>query len=353
MNGTPTADRVDSFARVALTNITRPFPYAAHHVQADDADLLAPARRHPAFANSFDWHSSVHMHWLLTTLVGRAADSPREWTEKAVKVLVEHLGADNLRAEAHYLQADPTWERPYGWAWATYLYDALASSPRPELKELAGGARVLFDAVAGLALDWPARMPEPVRHGVHTNTAFGMRRIRRAAATHGRDDVVESIDAAARRFYLADAGWAFDQERSGQDFLSPGLCEADLMIDVLGSDELTAWLPAFLSRLRADSAVLTPVPVLDPTDGFQSHLNGLGLTASASGLRVARALRRIHALPDLADALVAAAPGLMVPGLGAAVSDQYMDGHWLATFAWEALVEAVGVEPQAGGGAEA
>lgn len=336
----PTAGRVDSFARVALANITRPFPYAAHHVQADEADLLAPAQRHPAFASSFDWHSSVHMHWLLATLVGRAADSPGEWTDRGVEVLVEHLGPENLRAEARYLQANPTWERPYGWAWAAYLYDALAISPRPELKQLAGGARVLFDAVAGLALDWPARMAEPVRHGVHTNTAFGMRRLRRVAAAHGRDDVVESIDAATRRFYLADAGWAFDQERSGQDFLSPGLCEADLMIDVLGADELAAWLPAFLSRLRPDSKVLTPVAVLDHTDGFQSHLNGLGLTASASGLRVAGALRHIGALPDLADALVAAAPGLMAPGLRAAVSEQYMDGHWLATFAWEALVDA-------------
>ncbi|PMD04431.1 DUF2891 domain-containing protein, partial [Brevibacterium paucivorans] len=53
---------------MALENVTREFPYAAHHVQRDHADLKQPVQMHPAFGNSFDWHSSVHMHWLLTQL---------------------------------------------------------------------------------------------------------------------------------------------------------------------------------------------------------------------------------------------------------------------------------------------
>ena len=56
----------EPFAQVVIDNLKTEFPYAAHHVQRDSADLLQPRQMHPAFANSFDWHSSVHMHWVGT-----------------------------------------------------------------------------------------------------------------------------------------------------------------------------------------------------------------------------------------------------------------------------------------------
>jgi len=76
-----------------------------------------------------------------------------------------------------------------------------------------------------------------VRHGVHSNTAFGLRRILVGARTTDRHDLVDIVAGAARRFYAEDAAWNFTQERSGHDFLSPGLCEADLMVEVLTDDE--------------------------------------------------------------------------------------------------------------------
>src|SRR5699024_5765677 len=116
-----------------------------------------------------------------------------------------------------------------------------------------------------LVSTWLPKVAEPVRHGVHSNTAFGLRRILVGARTADRHDVVDIVAGAARRFYAEDAAWNFTQERSGHDFLSPGLCEADLMVEVLTDDERAAWLPGFLSDVSPESPALTPVTVLDPS----------------------------------------------------------------------------------------
>ncbi|WP_313900597.1 DUF2891 family protein [Brevibacterium aurantiacum] len=42
------------FARVVLANITRDYPYAAHHVTRSADDIVEPREKYPAFANSFD-----------------------------------------------------------------------------------------------------------------------------------------------------------------------------------------------------------------------------------------------------------------------------------------------------------
>lgn len=349
----------EPFAKVVIDNLTTEFPYAAHHVQRDETDLLQPRQMHPAFANSFDWHSSVHMHWLGTQLVEHvSADA----AARIVGLLQKHLTAENMRVEAEYVAANPSWERPYGWAWAAQLVDALHESRVPELAALAEGARPLLDAVMDAVRAWLPAMPEPVRHGVHSNTAFGLRRLLLVARRRGYADVAELIAEHARRFYGADARWPFAYERSGHDFLSAGMCEADLMCEVL-EGELAGWLPGFVAELaedarsradgsggveagsdvKADTAqlprVLQAVAPIDASDGHQSHLDGLGLTLAASGLRVARALDALDAEPELATALRDAAPQLMRNGLAAATTDEFMASHWLATFGWEALAE--------------
>lgn len=323
---------VTPFATVALSNITRDYPYAAHHVANSLVDIAPANEKNPAFANSFDWHSSVHMHYLLVSLLGTEAGAQASWRDEAVEILTEHLSAQNMLAEAAFLRSNPTWERPYGWAWAVELAGALEASPDPELRSLHPAVAVLASTVFDLTVAWLPKTPEPVRHGVHSNTAFGLRRILLGARRVGRTDVVSAIESAARRFYLDDRAWNFSQERSGQDFLSGGLCEADLMVEVLEAEELAEWLPGFLSELSADSPALSPVEVLDPTDGYQSHLYGLGLSVAASVMRVA------PRLPERTSELLSTVDALMAPGLEAAVSDEYMSSHWVATFAWEALV---------------
>lgn len=336
-------DYVRPFAEVALSNITREYPFASHHLAGSLADIVPAVEKHPAFANSYDWHSSVHMHYLLVSLLETEAARGADWRERAIEVLSSHLSEENMLAEAAFLRENPSWERPYGWAWAVELNRVLNASEVSELRAFGANTQVLADTVFDLASTWLPEVAAPVRHGVHSNTAFGLRRILLGARAADRHNAIDAIAGAASRFFAEDAAWNFRQERSGHDFLSPGLCEADLMAEILTEDELASWLPSFLSELSPESPALTPVKVLDPTDGQQSHLYGLGLSVAASVMRLAPKLEAI-AENSSHDDLLAQVQGmltrvdpLMAPGLEAAVSDEYVSSHWIATFAWEAV----------------
>src|SRR5450759_1783226 len=56
------------FAGLALAGISREYPNKLDHVINGPADLLSPRALHPAFYGCFDWHSSVHGHWMLVRL---------------------------------------------------------------------------------------------------------------------------------------------------------------------------------------------------------------------------------------------------------------------------------------------
>jgi hypothetical protein len=85
---------IHPFAEVALSNITREYPYAAHHVVASLADIVPAVEKNPAFANSYDWHSSVHMHCLLASLLGTELGRTASWRDEAIEVLSTHLSEE-------------------------------------------------------------------------------------------------------------------------------------------------------------------------------------------------------------------------------------------------------------------
>jgi hypothetical protein len=336
----------DRFALVVLDNLARPYPYAAHHTTAAADDRALPIELHPAFASSYDWHSSVHMHWLATRLVEFGLLFPL--ADRLGATLAANLSAENLAVEAEYLRRHPLYERPYGWGWGLALAASVARSRVPLIATLAPGvapfAEVLFDRVLG----WVATTPEPVRHGVHGNSAFGLRHALQAARALRRDDVADAVTDAARRWFARDAGWPFAWERSGHDFLSPGLAEAELMATVLDADAFAEWATAFFAALTPGSQLLRPAAVLDVHDGQQVHLFGLGLSTSAAASRVAITLRsngiggelglgNKGRVAELIELLEGAAPSLLGAAIDAAVSDEFMSSHWLATFAWDAL----------------
>ena len=67
---TLTGQFAGAFADVALKNVTREYPRHIIHLLTAPAADLAPRTLHPAFYGSYDWHSAVHMHWLLARLLG-------------------------------------------------------------------------------------------------------------------------------------------------------------------------------------------------------------------------------------------------------------------------------------------
>src|SRR3954469_9874424 len=109
------------FARIALSNIGRAYPRHIQHFAVDASPLPSQRELHPAFYGSYDWHSSVHMHWLLVRIlrlypVARIA-------EPIAGALDRHLTGENMERELAYFRspAGRTFERPYGWAWLLTL----------------------------------------------------------------------------------------------------------------------------------------------------------------------------------------------------------------------------------------
>ena len=323
--------RADSWARTILEVLSTVHPYGSGHVSRDASDTdVDPVRLHPAFHGSFDWHSSVHMHWSAVRLLTLAPDQLAELTRaELVAVLDQRLTVAAAAAEAAYLRERPSWERPYGWAWALMLAAAAQACPLPQARGWATALEPVADAVADLLLAWLPKLAYPVRHGVHANTAFALALAHEACAALGRADVVEAVGGAARRWFGDDRDYPAGWEPSGSDFLSPALCEADLMRRVLAGPEFAVWLPAFLPGLgRAGDPLLGVPEVLDRTDGHAVHLFGLGLSR-AWQLR----LLSPHLPEDARRRIVDATARQVEVVEHEIVTGHFMSTHWLVSFA--------------------
>src|SRR5437762_8162636 len=68
---TPTFDAAaaERFAKLALACVAKEYPNKISHVLNSDTDVAPPSKLTPAFYGCYDWHSSVHGHWLLVRLL--------------------------------------------------------------------------------------------------------------------------------------------------------------------------------------------------------------------------------------------------------------------------------------------
>ncbi|GAA0309329.1 DUF2891 family protein [Kineococcus aurantiacus] len=328
-----------TLAATAVANATREFPYAPGTVLRGPEDLVLPRVAHPAFHGCYDWHSAVHTHWLLVHLLRRY---PSALDAAAVRaVLTAHLTVEHLATETTTLRASPGFERPYGWAWLAALaaecrgWSDEAGSPA-EVRDWAAALAPAADAVADLVLDWLPRAGRPVRAGTHANTAFALGLLLDAAPRLGRADLAEAVRTTTTTWFGPDRDAPLHWEPSGEDFLSPGLAEADLVRRVLPAPEFGRWLDGFWPGLAAGAprSVLEPVTVADRTDGHLGHLDGLNLSRAAA----LRALAAALGADDPRGAVLrGSAAAHRARGLEALAADGYLSTHWLGTFAVLAL----------------
>ena len=316
-----TAVLATGFARTALANVTREFPRHVLHLVIGPAPNVSQRTLHPAFYGSYDWHSAVHMHWLLARLLRTHPQLPvaHEITQR----LDAHLAPDALQAELSYFESPSgrTFERPYGWAWLLEL--------QAELRRL--GTTRWIEAVAPLARPIALRFasfvsgaPYPVRAGSHGNTAFACILTLDYARSAEDETLERAIGEAARRWYSADRHAPVAYEPSLDDFLSPALVEAVLMQQVLAKDEFSRWLDGFLPANLGPLAA--PPVVADRTDPKQSHLDGLALT-------------RAWCFRRLGGKYAALAERNLASALPHVTGGDYVGEHWLASFAALALGE--------------
>jgi hypothetical protein len=333
---TTLAARASQFAAIALANVVREYPGKPDHVLASSADARTPRALHPAFHGSYDWHSCVHMHWLLARLWRRFPELPER--DAIAATFDAHLTADAIGGECAYLARPEarSFERTYGWAWLLKLAAELYQGGEARS---ARWHRVLAPLAAAFSQRFRDYLPKanyPIRYGMHANSAFGVALALDYARTVADHDLESLCTAKAREWFAGDRDAPAAWEPSGADFLSPALMEADLIRRVLARDAFAAWLTDLLPGFadREPAGLFTPPVVTDRLDPQIVHLDGLSLSRAWCFRGIASALppgdARVGVASDAADAHLGA-------GLDGMARADYLGGHWLATFAALAL----------------
>ena len=336
-------DAAERFARLALACVEKEYPNKISHVLNSDADVAPPRRLTPAFCGCYDWHSSVHGHWLLVRLLRTFPDA--SFAGAAREALKKSLTAENLKAEAAYLSGAgrASFERPYGLAWLLQLCAELREWDNAQAREMSANLHLLEEAALARLKTWLPKLSHPVRVGEHDQTAFGLALMLDYARSTGNEAFAKLVSDAARKFFLADKNCPLDYEPSGEDFLSPCLGEADVMRRVLPQTEFSTWLKGFMPQVPTKSnpnpagsnAVATadwlPVAISpDRSDPKLAHLDGLNLSRAwmLEGI-----ISRLPADDARRPALAAAADAHRRAGLAAVTGEHYEGGHWLGSFA--------------------
>ena len=160
----------ERFANLALACVHKEYPNHISHTLNSDADATPPRKLTPAFYGCYDWHSSVHGHWLLVRLVRTFPDAP--FVPAAREALWQSLTAENIVQEAAYLRGEgrASFERPYGLAWLLQLVAELREWEDPEAREMAANLHPLETLVLERLNNWLPKLSHPVRIGEHDQT---------------------------------------------------------------------------------------------------------------------------------------------------------------------------------------
>lgn len=332
---TLTNEIASKLSQMPLHCINQEYPNKTAHVINNDKDaLLTPQALHPAFYGCFDWHSSVHGHWMLVRLLKTMPDLQNK--NEIEKILAQTFTPEKLQAEAAYFtkyEVASTFERTYGWAWLLKLDEELYTWDSPMAKEWHKNLEPLTQQIVKL---WKAYLPKqtyPNRTGVHPNSAFAMGFALDWAKAVNDKDFEYVLMEKARYFYLKDKKTPAYLEPDGSDFFSPSLEIADLMRRVLNRKEFTTWFNNFYDNKGI--ARISEIPVVSDLNDFQTvHLVGLSLSRAWCMKQIANSLPATHSqtahLKQTANKLLNNALPLIFKG-------NYGGDHWLASFAVFAL----------------
>ena len=309
----------ERFANLALACVHKEYPNKIAHLLNSDRDVAPPRLLTPAFYGCYDWHSSVHGHWLLARLARLAPDAP--FAANARAALAESITPEHIAAEVAYLNREgmASFERPYGLAWLLQLSAELRETHDPLYPTI----RPLEDAAVARLKTWLPKLTTPIRSGEHSQTAFALGLMLDSRGSD--DDFAKLIRERAVAFYGKDRNCPLAYEPSGEDFLSPCLAEADLMRRVLPRAQFAQWLTKFMP-----SMTLKPAIVTDPSDPKLAHLDGLNLSRAWMLEGIASGLPKNDAR---VKTLLAASRAHASAGLKAVTGEHYEGGHWLGSFA--------------------
>lgn len=317
-------------AGLALKCVDQEYPNKLDHVMNGAGEVLGPRVLHPAFYGCFDWHSSVHGHWLMVRVLRRFPESAQ-----AVEIrrrLDAHLAPGPIAAELAYLGQGnrASFERTYGWAWLLKLSAELKSWEAPEARRWEAALDPLAKAIRDRFMAYLPKAGYPIRTGVHPNTAYSLNLALDYAQAARDRDFEALLRARAFAYFGRDRRAPLAWEPGAEDFLSPALEEAALMARLMPPKEFQAWFSGFLPDAGRG---LVPAQVSDRSDPKIVHLDGLNLSRA----RCLYQLAAVFPTGSRRDGLIILGDRHAAASLPHLSTGNYEGEHWLGTFALQLL----------------
>ena len=322
-------------AQMPLKSINQEYPNKPGHVYNNPLEInLTPSQLHPVFYGSFDWHSSVHGHWMLVRVLRSFPVSKN--TDEIVRTLDNSFQLEKMKAEAEYFtkyENARIFERTYGWAWLLKLDNELMEWNHPKAREWHKALQPLTNVIVDL---WKAYLPKqtyPDRTGVHPNSAFALDFALEWARTKNDKEFENALIEKALKFYGKEQNTPAYLEPNGSDFFSPSLQIASLMSKIYSQKEFVKWYDKFLTKKGFSN--LCEIPVVSDLSDYQTvHLVGLSFSRAWCMNDIVKALpyknKNKKLLQETANILTYNALPLLFAG-------NYGGDHWLASFALMAL----------------
>ncbi|MEN8153937.1 MAG: DUF2891 domain-containing protein [Acidobacteriota bacterium] len=317
------------FANMALKCIEKEYPNKPSHVINDNNDIKGPRDLHPAFYGCFDWHSSVHGHWMLVKLLKVFPDL--KLGTRIRSALKRNITKKNIEKELIYFnQANrKSFERTYGWAWLLKLTEELYTWKDSDGKILYSYLKPLAEKISDNYINFLPKQTYPIRTGVHPNTAFGLLFAYDYAGTIKNSALLALVKKRSMEYFSSDKNSPHEWEPGGEDFFSPSLMEADLMTRILTKEDFRLWFAKFLPGLK-NSPLLKPAIVSDRSDGKLSHLDGLNLSRAWC---MADILKQLPESDKRIEILKRSIKIHMKATIDNIKSGFYAGEHWLGSFA--------------------
>ncbi len=332
-----TIKQAERLSSLPLKCIQQEYPNKLGQVLNKASEVKSPRQLHPAFYGCFDWHSSVHGHWLMIRLlkIRLLKKFPQLKNGKMIrKKLNQQLTAKNILCEIAFFKTkyNDSFERTYGWAWILKLHQELLTWDDKDAAKWAENLAPLADLITEKYVAFLPKLNYPIRSGEHINTAFGLTLAYDYAVLTQNNRLKDVIVKRSRFFFFGDRNSPLQYEPSGYDFLSPSLEEADLMRRVLSKGDFIIWFEKFLPEMNDPEFNWKPGKVSDRTDGKLVHLDGLNFSRAWCLYGIGHYDERYKHLIKIADQHLAYSLPSIVDG-------DYMGEHWLASFAVYALLE--------------
>jgi Protein of unknown function (DUF2891) len=323
----------------------QPRPNAVPYIWDATYTPVADYETTRAFYGCYDWHSAVNSAWTLVRILKTFPDLP---TAPAIRQkLNDHFGASNIAGDLEFFKTAGTFELPYGYAWLLRLQYELRSWNDSDAVRWAANIQPMASWMSARMITYLKGLQQPVRTGVHPNTAMAMDNALGYARSF--DPALEAeIRASAERLFKRDVRCNTAAEPGPSDFASPCLMEAAIMGRLMDRESFLPWLDAFLPPLystefRPLTKGLGPEFVKNPAAiASKSHIVGLAFVRATSMGELANALSPADPRVPVFRRLAAIQAATGFPLMGAV---GYDGSHYYASWATTYLITNPAVTP--------